>query len=110
MPLMSPMVPTPQLSSTNFHQYIYSGSDSLVEFYADWCGACQQFQPKFEMLAAGLQQYNVQCARVNIDRDRDLANQYGITRSVLQITMHNGGSCGKFPGVVISWFLKIMGL
>ena len=36
-----PVSPT-QLTSNNFNSFVHSGADSLVEFYADWCGACQQ--------------------------------------------------------------------
>ena len=72
-------VPT-QLTRNTFNEFSYSGRDSLIEFYTDWCGACRRFQPKFEMLAAGLQQYGVQCGQVNIDRERDLARLYGINK------------------------------
>ena len=40
-PAPVPVSPT-QLTSNNFNSFVHSGADSLVEFYADWCGACQQ--------------------------------------------------------------------
>ena len=67
--------------TNDFNQFVFSsGKPTLIEFYADWCGACRNFQPKFEMIASGLQQYDVGCGRVNIDTDRDLAMQYGIQK------------------------------
>ena len=43
---LPPLAPVPvsptQLTSNNFNSFVHSGADSLVEFYADWCGACQQ--------------------------------------------------------------------
>ena len=43
---VAPLAPVPvsptQLTSNNFNTFVHSGADSLVEFYADWCGACQQ--------------------------------------------------------------------
>ena len=43
---LAPLAPVPvsptQLTSNNFNSFVHSGADSLVEFYADWCGACQQ--------------------------------------------------------------------
>ena len=46
VPPLPPLAPVPvsptQLTSNNFNSFVHSGADSLVEFYADWCGACQQ--------------------------------------------------------------------
>ena len=75
-----PVRPT-QLTRDNFHSScVQSGRDCLVEFYADWCGACRVFEPQFEQLAAQLAPRDVQCGRVNIETERDLASQYGVIR------------------------------
>ena len=85
--------PKPQktriLTRNNFPQFVYGAANSLVEFYADWCGACQTFSPQFERAAATLQSYNVQCGRVNVDRERQLALQYGVTRLPYLVLIRN---------------------
>ena len=50
----------------------------LVEFFAVWCGACNEFNPKFEKISSNLINLNVQSVRVDIDKDRDLALKYGV--------------------------------
>ena len=84
-----PALATPSLTRNNFNNFLYRAPNSLLEFYADWCGACQSFNPQFEMAAASLQQYNVQCGRVNIDRERELARLYGVNRVPYVILIRN---------------------
>ena len=88
---------TTSLTRSNFHNFLSGGPgrpggvrpNSLLEFYADWCGACQTFNPQFEVAAASLRPYNVQCGRVNIDRERELARLYGVTRVPYVILIRN---------------------
>jgi len=55
------------------------GSDQvvLVDFWAEWCGPCKAVAPTLEELA-GEYKGKVVIAKVNVDRERDLANQYRI--------------------------------
>ena len=71
-----------ELTDDNFETLVVGDATSLwvVEFYADWCGACRQFEPQFEALATQLAPYDVQCGRVNIDYERGLASQYGVVK------------------------------
>lgn len=47
----------------------------LVDFYATWCGPCQLLKPILEKL---VQEYNFILAKVDIDREPELAGQYGV--------------------------------
>ncbi|MBD2463000.1 tetratricopeptide repeat protein [Oscillatoria sp. FACHB-1407] len=47
----------------------------LVDFFATWCGPCQMLKPMLEKLA---QEYDFVLAKVDIDRNPDLANTYGV--------------------------------
>lgn len=84
-----PALATTSLTRNNLQNFLYRAPNSLLEFYADWCGACQTFNPQFEMAAATLQQHNVQCGRVNIDRERELARLYGVRRVPYLILIRN---------------------
>ena len=52
------------------------GETVLLDFYADWCGPCQQMNPVVQQLAA--RGYPVR--KVNFDQNRPLAAQYGVDR------------------------------
>jgi putative thioredoxin len=47
----------------------------LVDFYATWCGPCQLLKPILEKL---VQEYDFVLAKVDIDKNPELASQYGI--------------------------------
>jgi len=47
----------------------------LVDFYAQWCGPCQMLKPILEKL---VQEYDFVLAKVDIDENPTLANQYGV--------------------------------
>jgi putative thioredoxin len=48
----------------------------LVDFYATWCGPCQILKPMLENL---VQEYDFVLAKVDIDQNPDLAQQYGVS-------------------------------
>jgi len=50
---------------------------TMVEFYADWCGHCQNLAPEFEKAAAQLSGV-VKLVAVNADTHREIAGPYGV--------------------------------
>lgn len=62
------------------------GETVLLDFYADWCGPCQQMNPVVQQLAA--KGYPVR--RVNFDQQRQLARRYGVDRLPTFVMLVNG--------------------
>lgn len=62
----------------NPKEWIYLGDKPcIVDFYASWCGPCKQIAPILEELAAT---YNgrIYIYKVNIDKEKELAQAFGI--------------------------------
>jgi putative thioredoxin len=64
----------------------------LVDFYAQWCGPCQMLKPMLEKLVT---EYDFVLAKVDIDRNPDLASTYHVegvpdVRVVQQGQMYSG--------------------
>lgn len=67
-----------ELTPNNF-QRLVTNSDELwiVEFYAPWCGHCQQLAPDWKKAASALKGV-VKVGAVNADEHQSLGGQYGI--------------------------------
>jgi thioredoxin 1 len=50
----------------------------LVDFWADWCGPCKMIAPMLEEIA-GEYQGRLKIAKVDVDKEADLAEQHNIS-------------------------------
>ena len=60
----------------------------LLDFYADWCGPCRMVAPLIEEIANENPQVLV--AKINVDENPVLAQQFGIVSIPTLIVMKNG--------------------
>ncbi|KAK7868099.1 hypothetical protein R5R35_005546 [Gryllus longicercus] len=67
-----------ELSPANFDRLvIQSDAVWIVEFYAPWCGHCQQLVPEYSKAATALRGV-VKVGAVNADEHKSLGGQYGV--------------------------------
>ena len=89
---MSPNPNVIEVNAHNFDQEVVQRSHQvpvLVDFWAEWCGPCQMLLPILLKLA---QDYGGKfvLAKVNTDREQDLAMQFGI-RSIPTLMLFRDG-------------------
>lgn len=60
----------------------------LLDFYADWCGPCQMLSPILEEIAA--ERADVKVCKVDVDKDPQLAMQFGINSIPALFVFKNG--------------------
>lgn len=71
----------------NFAEVI--GNDYvLVDFYATWCGPCKMMHPVLESIATSRD--NIQIAKVDVDKEEELAKKYGVMSIPTLILFKNG--------------------
>jgi thioredoxin len=70
----------------------------LVDFFATWCGPCKRLAP---MLAELEGQYKGKVAfvRVDVDRRRALADEYGVHAYPTVVLLIDGKEAGRWVGV-----------
>lgn len=67
----------------------------LLEFCADWCGACREMEPTVEALSAA----GWRVERIDVDRRKSLAVQYGVQRIPCFVAVENGVETDRVVGI-----------
>lgn len=89
-----------EVNTENFQTEVLNNSaqtPSLVYFYAPWCIFCQQLTPVLEELSP---QYELVLAKVNVDDNPELAQQYGVQGFPDVRLINNGQITDSFVGAL----------
>lgn len=69
----------------------------LVDFYADWCGPCQQAAPVIEELAEEYKD-KVLIGKVNVDENHNTSGKYGIMSIPTMVVFKGGREVERVSG------------
>lgn len=85
------------VTSKNFQELVLEAENKvLLDFWATWCGPCQMIAPVLEEIAA--ENESITVAKVNVDEERDLAIQFGISSIPTLIVMDKGQAVAQMIG------------
>ncbi|NCO11203.1 thioredoxin [Candidatus Pacearchaeota archaeon CG_4_9_14_0_2_um_filter_39_13] len=85
------------LDSGSFDDFIKKGN-SIVDFYADWCGPCQIMKPHFEK--ASKEMKDVKFGKVDVDANQDLAGRFQVMSIPTTIFFKDGEQVDRHSGAL----------
>lgn len=79
------------ITEANFQEEVLSSETPvLVDFWAPWCGPCQQMAPIIEELAHEYKDKGIKVGKLNVDENGTIANQYKVM-SIPTFIVFKGG-------------------
>ena len=86
------------VGADSFHEKVLQSEvPVLVDFYADWCRPCRALGPVLEELAK--ETPNAKIVKVNVDREPELADRFGIESIPSLIVFRDGRSTARHSGL-----------
>ena len=85
------------LNGDNFKDTIASGV-TLVDFWAEWCGPCQQMLPILEDFSAEMGE-KMTVAKVNVDENPNIAAEFRVMSIPTLIVFKDGEMVDQMVGV-----------
>lgn len=85
------------LNKENFEENVLKSEGSVVvDFWAPWCGPCRMLSPVVDEVALELKE--VSFGKVNVDDEKELADQYGIMSIPALVLFKNGEAVNSMIG------------
>jgi thioredoxin 1 len=80
----------------DFASFVAENDVVLVDFYADWCGPCQQLEPVVKSVAADT---DAAVLKVDVDANQALAGEHGVRSIPTLLVFADGEQVERLVGL-----------
>jgi len=87
------------LNSTQFSKHSSADLPLVIDFWAAWCGPCQQFAPVFEQAAARIEP-RVRLIKIDTEAVPELAARFAIRSIPTLLILYQGKEIARLNGAV----------
>ena len=85
------------VNKENFEDEVLKKDVIVVDFYANWCGPCKMLRPILEEV---VKEGTGKIVSVNVDEEKDLALEYGISSIPCLILFKDGKEVKRSVGFI----------
>jgi thioredoxin 1 len=78
------------VNDTDFNQHLTEHPKVIVKYYADWCGSCKLFAPKFKRLSGDERFADIEFLEVNAEQSPEARKAGGVDNLPFIATFKNG--------------------
>ena len=86
-----------EFTDGNIKEVIESGKPVVIDFWAEWCGPCRMLGPVIDELSTEFEG-KIKVAKVNIDENPEIAQEFGIMSIPTMILFENGKPVEQIQG------------
>lgn len=79
-----------ELTDADFQNSIGNHEKVVVKYFADWCGSCKLFAPKFKRLSGEERFKGIEFAEVNAEQNPEARKAAGVDNLPFIATFRNG--------------------
>jgi thioredoxin 1 len=103
-------MPTVKVTDASFDEEVLKSSEPVVvDLWAEWCGPCRMIGPALEEISNEMQG-KVKIAKVNVDENQKVTEQYGIRSIPTLLAFKNGEvvdqKVGALPKNALSTWIR----
>jgi len=101
------------LGKQTFDQHLKDNKQTLVEFYAPWCGHCKKLTPEYEKAAVELKG-KVSLAKVDATEEKEISSRYNVKGFPTLVWFEDGKETeydgGRTADTIVEWVKSMTGV